>query len=61
VNSAHAIIEVGEERTVDVGDVATLIGPDHPAILPHEVARRVGGRFLGLIQSMNARLPRQVV
>ena len=58
VNSAHAIIDIGEERTVDVGDVATLIGPDHQAIYPHEVARRADTGFLALIQAMNARLPR---
>jgi len=61
VNSAHAILEIGEERTVEVGDVATLIGPDHPAVLPHEIADRTGVGFLRLIQGMNARLPRRVV
>ena len=61
VNSAHTIVEIGEERSVDVGDVATLIGPDHPAILPATVAERTGMGLLALIQSMNERLPRQVV
>jgi len=61
VNSAHAILEIGDEKTADVGDVATLIGPDHPAILPHEVARRTEMGFLRLIQGMNQRLPRRVV
>ena len=61
VNSAHAIIEIGESKTVEVGDVATLIGPDHPTILPHEVSERTGISFLRLIQGMNPRLPRRVV
>jgi alanine racemase len=61
VNSAHTIVEIGAEKTVDVGDVATLIGPDHQAVLPHTVADRTGVRFLRLIQKMNARLPRRVV
>lgn len=61
VNSAHAIVEIGEDKTVEVGDVATLIGPDHPAILPHEIARRTETGFLRLIQGMNPRLPRIVV
>ena len=61
VNSAHAILEIGDEKTVEVGDVATLIGPDHPAVLPHEIAERTGIGFLRLIQGMNARLPRRVV
>ncbi len=61
VNSAHAIIDIGEERTVEPGDVATLMGPDHPAIHPHEVARRTETGFLAMIQGMNPRLPRIVV
>ena len=61
VNSAHAILEIGAEKTVEVGDVATLIGPDHDAILPHTVAERTGQGFLRIIQGMNARLPRRVV
>ena len=61
VNSAHTIVEIGEEKTVEVGDVATLIGPDHPAILPHTVAERTGVGFLRIIQGMNPRLPRRVV
>ena len=61
VNSAHTIVEIGAEKTVEVGDVATLIGPDHQAILPHTVADRTGVRFLRLIQNLNARLPRRVV
>jgi alanine racemase len=61
VNSAHTILEIGADKTVEVGDVATLIGPDHPAILPHTVAERAGVRFLGIIQSMNPRLPRKVL
>ncbi len=61
VNSAHTIIDVGESKRVQVGDVATLIGPDHPAILPLEVAERTGTGQLALIQSMNPRLPRLVV
>ncbi|MDH3732210.1 MAG: alanine racemase [Gemmatimonadota bacterium] len=61
VNSAHTIIDVGHERSVRVGDAVTLVGPDHPSILPHEVARRTGTSFLALIQGMNPRLPRHVV
>ena len=61
VNSAHTILDIGEEKTVDVGDVATLIGPDHPAVLPHAVAERTDLGFLRIIQSMNPRLPRRVV
>ncbi|MXX72363.1 MAG: alanine racemase [Gemmatimonadetes bacterium] len=61
VNSAHAILDIGPEKTVAVGDVATLIGPDHPAVLPHTVAERTELGFLRIIQGMNPRLPRRVV
>ena len=61
VNSAHTILDIGAEKTVEVGDVATLIGPDDPAVLPHTVAERTDLGFLRIIQSMNPRLPRRVV
>ncbi len=61
VNSAHTIVEIGEEKSVEVGDVVTLVGPDHPDILPHAIAERTRMSFLALIQSMNQRLPRRVV
>jgi alanine racemase len=61
VNSAHTIVDIGEQKTVEVGDIATLIGPDHAAILPHTIAEQTGTGFLALIQSMNPRLPRRVV
>jgi len=61
VNSAHAIVEIGAEKTVEVGDVATMIGPDHQAILPHTIADLTGVRFLRLIQGMSGRLPRRIV
>ncbi len=61
ISSAHTIVEIGADRTVEVGDVATLIGPDDPAILPHTVAHRTGVRFLALITKLNARLPRRIV
>lgn len=61
VSSAHTIVEIGAEKTVAVGDVATLIGPDDPAILPHTIADRTGVRFLAIITKLNARLPRRIV
>jgi len=61
VNSAHTLLEIGEEKTVQVGDVATLVGPDHPAVHPHQVADRTKLSHLALIQGFNPRLPRRVV
>ncbi len=61
INSAHTILELGREKSVEVGDVATLIGPDDPSILPHAVADKTGLSHLALIQGMNPRLPRRIV
>jgi alanine racemase len=61
VNSAHTILEIGEEKSVEVGDVATLIGPDDPAVHPHEVADRAEMSRLALLQGFGERLPRRVV
>jgi alanine racemase len=42
VSASHTIVEVGEERAVAPGDVATILGPDHDAIHPNTVAERAG-------------------
>ena len=61
VSSTHTILEIGADRTVEVGDVATLIGPDDPAIEPHEVAARTGLTFYPMITKLSALLPKRVV
>ena len=61
VSCAHVIVEIGDDKGVEIGDVATLIGPDDPAITPKSVAEKTGVRFLSIITKLNARLPRVVV
>ncbi len=61
VASAHTIVEIGPEKTVGVGDVATLIGPDDPAITPHAVAEKTGVGFYPLITRLSPFLPKRVV
>ncbi len=62
VSSNHVEIEVGDEPRVNVGDVATLVGPDHPDITPHAVATRTGlGRDYWIMTKLNALLHRIVV
>ena len=61
VSGPHAIIDVGPNPEVRVGDTATLIGPDDPAILPSEVAARTKLGFYPMITKMSALLPRRVV
>jgi alanine racemase len=61
VSSAHTLIDAGADTPVRVGDAATLIGPDHPAILPHEVASRSQVGFYPMITKLSALLPRRQV
>jgi alanine racemase len=42
VSSNHTVLEIGRDKTVDVGDVATLVGPDRTEITPDSVARDSG-------------------
>lgn len=42
VNSNFILVEVGEYKTVNVGDIATVIGTDHPDIAPQAVAEKAG-------------------
>jgi alanine racemase len=61
INSAHAYAALGDEKTAEVGDVATLIGPDDPAIDPATVAASTGTSYFQLITKLNSRLPRRLV
>jgi alanine racemase len=61
VASAHTLVDVGLDAPVKVGDTATLIGPEDPAILPAEVGARTGLGFYQLITKMSALLPRRLV
>ncbi len=61
VASAHVILEIGAEKAIEVGDVATLIGPDDPAIAPHAVAEKTGVDFYPLITKLSPFLPKRVV
>ncbi len=61
VSASHTIIAVGDEPVVRVGDVATLVGPDHPAIHPNVVAERAGYSEYDMFMHLNPTLPRRVV
>jgi alanine racemase len=61
VSSTHTLVEIGDEKTVEIGDTATLIGPDHPEITPHAVAEKAKTGFYRLITKMSALLPKRVV
>ena len=60
VSASHSIVEVGDQETVHIGDVATYLGPDRPEIHPNEVAR-VTGSVYDLLMHLNPSLPRVIV
>jgi alanine racemase len=61
VSASHTIVEVGTEQTVRVGDLATLVGPDDPAILPNAVAAAAGVSVYDVLMHLSAGLPKTIV
>jgi alanine racemase len=61
VSASHTVVEVGDEPTVKVGDEATLVGDQHAAIHPNEVARRAGYSEYDMFMHLNPLLPRRVM
>jgi alanine racemase len=59
VSASHCIIEVGPERTVAQGDVATLLGPDHPDIHPSEVSEITGRSVYDVLMHLSPGLPKR--
>jgi alanine racemase len=58
VSASHTIISLGATTSVKVGDVATLVGPDHPAIHPNEVAKRAAWSEYNMFMHLNPLLKR---
>jgi len=61
VSASHCIVELGDHSPVDVGDIATILGPDHPDIEPDRVAEVTGASVYDLFMHLNPTLPRVVV
>ena len=61
VSASHTIVEVGDHKTVEVGDIATLIGPERTEIHPNSVAARCGISVYDVLMHLSAALPTQVV
>ena len=58
VSASHTIVELGDERLAEVGDVATLIGGEDEAIHPNEIAERAGISVYDVLMHLNPELPR---
>ncbi|MDX1579880.1 MAG: alanine racemase, partial [Gemmatimonadota bacterium] len=61
VSASHAIVELGTEPVAEVGDVATLLGPDHPDIHPNRLAAAIDVSVYDLLMHLNPLLPRAEV
>lgn len=59
VSASHCILEIGDDESVHIGDVATLMGPDHADINPNAVAA-VSGSVYDLLMHLNPALPRLI-
>ena len=58
VSASHTIVELGAEKSVEIGDVATLIGPDHPDTHPNAIAASTGISVYDTLMHLSAALPR---
>ncbi len=61
VSASHTIIALGDDQRLNVGDEATLVGPDHPAIHPNEVAKRAGWSEYNMFMHLSPKLAKRVV
>lgn len=61
VSASHVIVEVGDDPTVSVGDVATLVGRGHHHVHPNEVARASSSSVYDRFMHLNPSLPRRIV
>ncbi len=60
VSASHSIVEIGDEPSVQVGDVATLVGPDRPEIHPNALATTLGVSVYDVLMHLNAETPKIV-
>lgn len=61
VSASHCIVELGDEPSASVGDVATFLGPDHPEIHPNALATTTGTSVYDRLMHLNPTLPRVLV
>ncbi len=59
VSASHCVVEVGADRTVEQGDVATLMGPDHPDIHPNEISEITGRSVYDVLMHLSPGLPKR--
>ena len=58
VSASHAIVNLGATTSAAIGDVATILGPDHPAIHPNRLAGTTGISVYDVLMHLSPSLPR---
>jgi alanine racemase len=60
VSASHTIVALGPETTVQIGDEATLVGPDRPVLHPNVVAQKSGWSEYNMFMHLSPSLVRRV-
>ena len=58
VSASHCLVELGESRVAEVGDEATIVGPDHRDLHPNVIAERTGVSVYDVLMHLNPTLPK---
>jgi alanine racemase len=61
VSASHTVVTVREGLEVQIGDEATLVGPDHPSLHPNMIAQRSGWSEYNMFMHLNPSLQRRVL
>ena len=60
VSASHTVVTVRDDQHVEIGDEATLVGPDHPSLHPNVVAQRSGWSEYNMFMHLNPALTRRI-
>src|SRR5206468_7223044 len=60
ISASHSIVEIGDERKVEIGDVATIFDSE-PGSRPEDLAASCNASVYDLLMHLHANLPRRVV
>ena len=60
VSASHTVIGLGDDATLHVGDEVTLVGPDHAAIHPNEIAKRAAWSEYNMFMHLSPKLAKRV-
>ena len=61
VSASHTVVSVRDDQRVEMGDEATLVGPDDPSLHPAAVAKRSEWSEYNMFMHLNPQLERRLV